>query len=175
MQTEQVNSEMKTMSWFFVKHDNRLRRVASRILKRGTCTLQDSHALVSETFLRIAHCSCAGDDRFMALAKKAMRSIVADDHRRHSTLRRGGAVHHSHLYDEVPSTRAPDEDVGYWERLGRLGEDDFDVCFSLWLWSHGYSQPEIAKLMGLSVTSVYRLIRKGKRWYGRAERLTRCL
>lgn len=165
MAMRQVDGPVNTMARLFSKHDSQLRRAARRILRRGTCTLQDSHALVSETFLRIAHCSCAGDDEFMALARRVMRSIVVDDLRRNSTLKRGGAVHHNDLYDEVPSARVPDEDVGYWQLLRRLGKDDLAVCFALWLWSHGYTQPEIAALMGVSVSSVYRRIRKGKRWY----------
>jgi len=146
-----------------------LHRLAQRCMRHESPghTLQPT-ALVNEAWLRLADMEVEWQDRlhFFRIAARQMRRILVDHARRRSSARQGGHLKRC-LYSE--ELAAPQDELPQYLLLDRLlGElEAFDSraarLFELRLFS-GLSNPDIARLENLSLSTVERDIRLAKAW-----------
>jgi RNA polymerase sigma factor (TIGR02999 family) len=139
-----------------------LRQIAHRHVRNSPAghTLATT-ALVHELYLRLAgvtEASWGGRAQFFAFCSKAMRRILIDHARRHSTLKRGGARVRVPLTDSTAAVEAEAAELialdeamtllaAHDERMARIVECRF---------FGGLSVPETAEALGASPRTVNR-------------------
>ena len=147
-----------------------LHGIARRQLRRMSFgeTL-DATGLVHETYLKLVDRSQGHfQDRrhFFAVSAHAMRQIIVDHARRRSAQKRGGGESPRSL-DEARGVA--DEEAQRilelneaLERLARIDENLQKVVDCRYF--AGYSEPETAEALGVSVTTVQRLWKRARVW-----------
>jgi RNA polymerase sigma factor (TIGR02999 family) len=150
-----------------------LRRVAHRQLhaERQEHTLGTT-GLVHEAYLRLVdqnRVEYRDRRHFFALAARAMRRVLVDYARRYRAQKRGGATRPVSL-DEgaLPAAERADNVLALDEALTRLAE--FDARLSQVVecrFFGGYSEEEIAEVVGVDPRTVRRDWVKAKSWLSR--------
>ena len=150
-----------------------LRRVAHRQLtaERGDHTLGTT-GLVHEAYLRLVdQTRVEYRDRrhFFALAARAMRRVLVDYARRYRAQKRGGAASPVSL-DEgaLPAAERADNVLALDEALSRLAQLDERLSQVVECrFFGGYSEEEIAEVVGVDARTVRRDWVKAKNWLSR--------
>lgn len=151
-----------------------LKRIAHRQRRRAgeaNAPLQTT-ALVHETYLRLVDQTRARyNDRahFLAAWARAMRHALVDEARRRSTLKRGGGSPELSL-DEGKAAEhpAPELVLEVNEALERLaGRDPHLQQIVECRFFAGFTEPETAEALQLSLRSVQRGWWKARAWLGR--------
>jgi RNA polymerase sigma factor (TIGR02999 family) len=150
-----------------------LRRLAGHFLsrQRSSHTLQPT-ALVHEAYLRLArsgrigHGSDIGERQFIALAARAMRSVLVDHARSRSRQKRGGNAVRMPLDDVVDlyeqrATDLPALDEAL-EGLAAFNADEARVVELRFF--GGLSTVETAELLGVSTRTVERMWERARNW-----------
>lgn len=142
-----------------------LRAIAHRRLlggRRAGDTLSTT-ALVHEVFLRLVGRDSARDSwesraHFYAFASRAMRTILVDHARRSGAQRRGGGRPPLSLDESVLEVGAGAEDLlGVDEALTRLADVHPRMAQVVeFRFFGGFSVPEVADLLGVSIRTVER-------------------
>ncbi|HEY6554452.1 MAG TPA: sigma-70 family RNA polymerase sigma factor [Vicinamibacteria bacterium] len=148
-----------------------LRRLARRHMRREGAghTLQTT-ALVHEAFLRLADAGLPWQDRdhFFAVAATQMRRILVDHARSRIRSKRGGGARPLPLpLDDALAApaRSSDDLLAVDEALDRLSERDARKGRVVELhFFGGLSYPEIARLLGVSLSTVRLDMRFAKAW-----------
>ncbi len=152
-----------------------LRRAAARVLAAE----HDGHTflptdLVHEAWLRLGIARPAGPaalpaaDRshFVALTIRAMRQVLVDHARRRGSAKRGGAAVRVTFEERDGGARtSPEELMALFDALDRLGEVDVrlqQVVEHRYL--AGFTDPEIAELLGVTARTVQRDWVKARAW-----------
>ena len=140
--------------------------------RRGGQTLQPT-ALVHEAFLKFADDSPPevgrGRSHFLAIAAKAMRSVLVDHARARKTLKRGGAGDRIPLegLDDFFDGRPPDL-LNLDAALEKLARADPEIASVVELrFFGGLSVEEAAGVLGVSVPTVVRSWRLARIWLQR--------
>lgn len=142
-----------------------LRRIAhARLYVKGAQPLISTTELVHESFLRFTRArSLALEDRrhFFTYAATVMRNVTIDLAREHLAERRGGGSAHLPLDEldpaEHPAAAADETLLQVHAALDDLERLDPALARVVEMqYFAGYSQPEIAELLGLSERSVRR-------------------
>ncbi|MDA0811128.1 MAG: ECF-type sigma factor [Verrucomicrobia bacterium] len=149
---------------------NELRRLAARKMahERPGQTLQPT-ALVHEAWLRLVKDEAARFENrahFFAAAGEAMRRILVESVRRKKRWKRGGDAERVDLDSGELASPLPDDELllldEALDRLAVLDSRSADVvklCFFV-----GLTQPQAAKELGVSLTTVERLWSFARAW-----------
>ena len=147
-----------------------LRRLAAHKLAGEAAgqTLQPT-ALVHEAYLRLvskADRQWDGRRHFFGAAAEAMRRILVENARRKRCLKRGGQLERVDLEAvQLPSPMPDDDLLALDEALDRLAKSDprgaevVKLCFFV-----GLSQPQAAKELGLSLSTLERTWAYARAW-----------
>jgi RNA polymerase sigma factor (TIGR02999 family) len=148
-----------------------LRWRAERLMAgaRPDHTLQPT-ALVNEAWLRLAggnRGGWQGRAHFLAVAARAMRSVLVDHARSHGRRKRGGGGERIELDAAVASYAAKDYDLlAVNEALERLHAIDPDLGRLVELrFFGGLTIPETAAVIGASTATVERNWRTARTWF----------
>jgi RNA polymerase sigma factor (TIGR02999 family) len=146
-----------------------LRRVAAGLMRgeRADHTLQPT-ALVHEAVARLidqgALQQAANRRAFFGAAARAMRQVLVDHARQHGAQKRGGDQQRQALDEGLAFTAGPDVDVlalhEGLERLAALHERQARVVELHYF--GGFTVPEVADLLGASVSLVEGDLRKAR-------------
>jgi RNA polymerase sigma factor (TIGR02999 family) len=136
-------------------------------------TLQAT-ALVHEAWLRLGGEQQCWENRahFFAAAGEAMRRILVENARRKSRLKRGGNLERVNLEDvDLPSPMPDEELLGLDEALSGLEKTDARAAEVVKLrFFVGLTHEQIAKELGVSVSTVERTWSWARAWLFRAFR-----
>ena len=151
-----------------------LRRVARGYMSRERPghTLQAT-ALVNEAFMRLCAWNGASlKDRshFFAVSARLMRNILVDRARAQSSVKRGGELLRITLADNLPTaSKDPEPDyIGLDEALKRLEAIDSRKSQTVELaFFGGLTADEIARVLGVSESTVMRDLKFAKSWLRR--------
>ena len=139
--------------------------------ERAGHTLQPT-ALVSEVYLRLVNqheVSWQNRAQFFGIAAQMMRRILVSHARAREAKKRGGAVQHITLQEELAA--APERDLNLLaldDALNRLGTLDPDKCRLVELrFFSGLSVGETAEVMGVSSRTIDRQWQTAKAWLHR--------
>jgi RNA polymerase sigma factor (TIGR02999 family) len=150
-----------------------LKRIAhARLRRQGQADGMHTTTLVHESFLRLMQARTLElHDRrhFFAYAAKMMRNIIVDAAREHLAQRRGGDVEHVTLGDgdtlHPAVAGGGDELVQLHDALRRLEALDPDLAELVEMrYFGGYSDEEIAGLLGVTDRTVRRRWDKARAW-----------
>lgn len=150
-----------------------LRRMAiSRAASQGSGSVLQATALVNEAYLKLrpGNGKWEGRAHFFGAAARAMRNIVADDARRRSRAKHGGAFIHVELDSQVqaPSLGVPGHVLEINDALERLLEEQPGAARVVELrYFAGLSDAETAKALGVSLRTVFRQWAFAKAWLSR--------
>ena len=147
-----------------------LRLLAQRYLRRERDghTLETS-ALVNEAYMKLLgqnRVAWQGRSHFYAIAAQTMRRILVDHARSHSYQKRGGEARKLPLDEalQVAAERPPDL-VALDQALDRLAEVDVERAHLVELrFFGGLTHPEIAEVLGVSLSTVERQWRLARAW-----------
>jgi RNA polymerase sigma factor (TIGR02999 family) len=147
-----------------------LRRIAAAKMAREKPgqTLQAT-ALVHEAYLRLAGENRSepwrGRRQFFAAASEAMRRILVESARRKRTLRRSGGERVEAEIELIEANRPPEEILALHEALDQLAQTDPQKAELVKLrYFGGMTIPEIAKVQGISASSVDRQWAYARAW-----------
>ncbi len=150
-----------------------LRRLAGRQMRGQPAnhTLQPT-ALAHEVFLRLIrqdHVGPADRGRFLALAARAMRSVLVDHARRRSADKRGGRARRLPFDEVLDSFEARSGELVALDRaLAGLAETNQRHARIVELrFFGGMTQEEVAELLGVSLRTVEREWRLARAWLKR--------
>ena len=150
-----------------------LRKIARRRLRRerGDHTLQPT-ALVHEAYLKLVgqdDANWQGRAHFFAVAAQVMRRILVDHARGHKADKRWGKVERLPLDDQVfADERFYPQIVILNEALDRLQKHDLRQCQIVEMrFFGGFSEEEIAEVVGISVRTVKRDWKVARAWLHR--------
>ena len=150
-----------------------LRRVArSRLHQQGRPESLNTTSLVHESFVRLAGAaSLRIEDRghFFAYAAKTMRHVIIDSAREHLAECRGGGAEHLTLGGtaalQVPDTSSSEDLLRVNDALKDLEAIDPELAELVEMrYFGGYSEVEIAELMGVTERTVRRRWDKARAW-----------
>lgn len=151
-----------------------LKRIAHvRLYRQGGPAHLGTTALVHESFMRMVEsCHLRWQDRahFLAYAAKTMRHIIVDLARRQLAQCRGGDQIHVTL--DTSLHEGADGDASEWivavhEALSGLEDIDADLARVVEMrYFAGYTDLEIAELLGCSERTVRRQWDKARAWLG---------
>jgi RNA polymerase sigma factor (TIGR02999 family) len=150
-----------------------LKRIArSRLHQQGHGDGLHTTTLVHESFVRLVHAKALnlqGRRHFFAYAAKVMRNIIVDSAREHQAERRGGGAEHVTLSgDEVEQLADGDgsaELVAVHDAVRALETVDPDLAELVEMrYFGGYSDEEIAQLLGVTDRTVRRRWDKARAW-----------
>jgi len=134
--------------------------------ERGDHTLQAT-ALVHEAFVRLVDVKVAGESRgqFIALAARAMRSILVDHARTKGRVKRGGDAVRVTLDEGVAIGGPLDGLIEIYQALTRLAEIDARKADIVELHTFGgLTYAEIAGVLKISESTVRADMRFSKAW-----------
>jgi len=150
-----------------------LRRIARR-LRGQSCaseTMQTT-ALIHEAYLKLRSVSTWNDrQHFLRAAAMAMRQVLVDDVRSRLAQRRGGGAPHVELdaAEEVAATDETDDRIAAidqaLQRLTRLNPRLAQTVECRYF--AGYTEPETAEALGVSLATVQRDWAKARAWLHR--------
>lgn len=149
-----------------------LRRQAAFFLgrERPGQNLQPT-ALVNEAFLRLLgqrEVEWKNRRHFFAVAAMAMRRILVDAARRRSALRRGGDPVRVSLSAAEPLTEPDVDQIALHQALEALGRvDSRQETIVTMRYFGGLSVPDVAEILGLSVSTVEADWRMARAWLHR--------
>jgi RNA polymerase sigma factor (TIGR02999 family) len=149
-----------------------LRRVARRHMRRerGGHTLQTT-ALVHEAFLRLADADLPWQDRdhFFSVAAIQMRRVLVDHARARIRSKRGGGARALPLDEALAAPARSSQDLlEVDEALTRLSAQDARKSRVVELhFFGGLGYPEIARVLGVSLSTVRLDMRFAKAWLRR--------
>jgi RNA polymerase sigma factor (TIGR02999 family) len=156
-------------SALFAAAYNELCRLArTKLHLGGRNAMLETASLVHECYMRDAR---AGELRainrqgFFCYASRIMQSVILDEVRRQRTQRRGANVPHITMCDEIASSLADDEATArrVHEALEVLQESEAPLGQVILLrYFGGYTEPEIAKTLGVTERTVQRHCKKGR-------------
>jgi len=147
-----------------------LKRVArSRLRQQGRADAMNTTMLVHESFVRLVGAQGLRlEDRrhFFAYAAKTMRHIIIDNARELLAERRGGDAEHVTLGDEALQIAANGGDlVRVGDALHELETLDPELAELVEMrYFGGYSEAEIAELLGVAERTVRRRWDKARAW-----------
>jgi len=147
-----------------------LKRVArSRLRQQGRADAMNTTMLVHESFVRLVGAQGLRlEDRrhFFAYAAKTMRHIIIDNARELLAERRGGDAEHVTLGDEALQIAANGGDlVRVGDALHELEALDPELAELVEMrYFGGYSEAEIAELLGVAERTVRRRWDKARAW-----------
>ena len=136
---------------------------------RGSVTLQPT-ALVHEAWLRLVPGTSGSDwnDRghFLAVASKAMRSVLVDAARRRNAQKRGGGAQRVELEDLVAAyERNAGDLLALDEALAKLAQRDEELVRIVELrFFAGASVEDTARTLGVSESTVVRGTQVARAW-----------
>ena len=148
-----------------------LRKIAhSRLRTQGGVAHLGTTALVHESFLRLidsAQLQLTDRKHFFTYAAKTMRNIIIDFAREHLADRRGGGVKPLHLDNELDSRIGGDAGdstlIEINDSLLALEAVDPDLAQIVEMrYFAGYSEAEVAELLGTSTRTVRRQWKKAR-------------
>jgi len=124
--------------------------------------------LVHESWLRLVRVADPGWEgrrHFFGAAARAMRNILVEQARRRST-RGGDAASEDDLAGVLPEPGVPVEDVlSLGEALERLEKEHQRAAEVVWLrFFNGFTMPETAEVMGISLATAEREWRFARAW-----------
>jgi len=147
-----------------------LHRLAQRALARAPVapTLQTT-ALLNEAWMRVGEGEgrdFEGREHFLAVAARAMRSVLVDHARRRASQKRGGGVQRLDLDEVVELMEARSEGlVALDDALNEFAEVDETMARIVELrFFGGMTHPEIARALGQSLRSVERSWSTARAW-----------
>ena len=150
-----------------------LKVLARRYLstQRAGHTLQPT-ALVHEAYLRVARrpdIPALGSQHFVALAARAMRSVLVDHARSRNRQKRGGQCLRMPLDDVVDSYERRSGDLGALdEALERLAAESAETARLVELrFFGGVSSLEASAILGVSARTAERLWERARAWLRR--------
>jgi len=146
-----------------------LKRVArARLHQQGRGDAMSTTMLVHESFVRLvgAHGLRLEDRRhFFAYAAKTMRNIIIDSVRERLAERRGGGAEHATLGEAVHVADAGGELIRVAEALQELEAVDAELAELVEMrYFGGYSEAEVAELLGVAERTVRRRWDKARSW-----------
>ena len=146
-----------------------LKRVArSRLHQQGRGNAMNTTMLVHESFVRLVGArDLRLEDRrhFFAYAAKTMRSVIIDSVREHLAERRGGGAEHATLGEAMHVADASGELLRVSEALQELETVDAELAELVEMrYFGGYSEAEIAELLGVAERTVRRRWDKARSW-----------
>ncbi len=145
-----------------------LRRLARRIRSGRAGATLSTTALVHEAYLKLdPSAELIGERRadFFAVAAWAMRAVLSDAARRQRSGKRGGGVGPVTLGDDAPNPVRPEALLALDEALDRLRALDARRARVVdYRFFAGLTMPEIAELLGTSVSTVERDWRAARAW-----------
>jgi len=127
-------------------------------------------ALVNEAFLKLVDVEFRGSSKgaFMALAAKAMRSILVDQARAQNRAKRGGGLVQVTLSDVHDDTPKPEDILIVDEEIGKLAKIDERMANIVEMKVFGgLTYDEIATLLSLSSATVRADMKFGLAWLKR--------
>ena len=152
---------------------NELRRLAAHYLsdERAADTLQPT-ALVHEAYVRLVEQSMPDwqcRTHFFGVAAHLMRQILVDHARQHRSAKRGSGAAAESLDEAVAFSTAKSNDViALDDALSALASVDERKCKVIELrYFGGFSVPETAEALGISVATVGREQRMAEAWLHR--------
>jgi len=149
-----------------------LRTLATTYMRRERRghTLQAT-ALVNEALVRVVgsrkRMEFIDEHHFYAVAARIMRHVLVDHAKAHRRQKRGGGNHEELLADNIgaPTTDGGINLAELDELLEKLAAVQADAAHVIELYYFaGLSQPEIAKVMDVSLSAVERRMRFAKAW-----------
>ena len=150
-----------------------LKRIArARLYSQGRGDGMQTTTLVHESFLKLVEGKLARlDDRrhFFAYAAKTMRHLIIDSAREHLAERRGAGAEHVTLgaAEQVPSVGAGNDEqlLQVHAALAELENLDPGLAELVELrYFGGYTETEVAGLLGVNERTVRRRWNKGRAW-----------
>lgn len=149
-----------------------MRPIAASLLGNPAGKTLQPTAVVSEAFVRLANnpeLRVHSREHLVCLAARAMRFLIADQARQHSTARRGGGMARISLSEIGTDNKTHDYDaVDIHDALSRL--EDFSTRQAQVVelrFFGGLSVPEIATAIGVSQRTIRDDWRFAKAWLGR--------
>ena len=131
-------------------------------------------ALVHEAWLKLGSDSHAWDNRahFFGTAARAMRNILVDEARRKARLKHGGGAQHEELHTGLAIGDGPNVEVLALEEALRELEASHERPAQVVVFRYfaGLEYVDIAKMMGLSESTVKRDWMFARTWLRRALR-----
>jgi len=149
-----------------------LRRIASRVARRNAPGTLATTALVNEAYLKLLGRQpgdWADRSHFFAVAARAMRFIQVDHARQRSAVKRGSGLKRLDLdLSELPIEDQAERVIEISAALENLSLIDPRMTQVVECrFFAGYSEEEIAGIMGVSDRTVRRLWVKAKAWLGK--------
>lgn len=149
-----------------------LKRIArARLYSQGRGNAMQTTTLVHESFLKLVEGKLARlEDRrhFFAYAAKTMRHLIIDNAREHLAERRGAGAEHVTMSaaEALAAGSGSDEQLlRVHEALGELEKIDPELAELVELrYFAGYTEPEVAELLGVNERTVRRRWDKGRAW-----------
>jgi RNA polymerase sigma factor (TIGR02999 family) len=147
-----------------------LRTLAHQRLRRAPSEQSlNTTGLVNEAYLRLADSgaqSFENRDHFLAFASHVMRSVLVDNARRRTAVKRGGGAALGELHEETWVTEIDNEKVTELdEALTRLEElDERQARMVEQRYFGGLTLEEIAATMSVSLATVKRDLRSARAW-----------
>lgn len=150
---------------------NQLRKIAAQQMRReSSSNLLQTTAVVHEAFLRMKD-SPAAEDRshFLAAASVAMRRVLIDEARKRNCVKRGGRQNNVSL-DESNLALGKSQFVATelhaaLVALSEVSEQEAKIIEMITF--GGLTGEEVAKILGISASTVDRRIRAAKAWLRR--------
>lgn len=145
---------------------------AARMLRRERPdhTLE-TQALVNEAYLRLVdqrRVQWRDRGHFFAVAAQSMRRILVDHARRRLGAKRGGGARPLELDENLAFNQRPAELIALDEALEILAAHDEEKAHLVELrFFAGFSNPQIAEMLGTSLSSVERQWRLARAWLHR--------
>ena len=147
-----------------------LRTLAHLRLRRAPAEQSlNTTGLVNEAYLRLVESGAASfenRDHFLAFASRVMRSVLVDNARRRTAVKRGGGAALGELHEETWVTEIDNEKVTELdEALTRLEQlDERQARMVEQRYFGGLTLEEIAGTMDVSLATVKRDLRSARAW-----------
>lgn len=154
------NAELRSNAELFSTLYRELRELAGRQLRRNAGVAQSPTTLLHEAYLGMRANNAQFPDRarFMAYAARVMRGLIIDFVRERRALKRGGSFEITHLPTEGMEPQADERElVRLSEAIDVLAVREPALAQVVDLkYFCGYTNEEIAALLGVSAKTVYR-------------------
>ncbi len=167
-----TNGDSGSVERLFTEVYAELRLVAGRIFRgQSPRTLQPT-ALVNEAYLKLvehADAGWSGRSHFLAVAARAMRQVLVDDHRQRGAAKRGGDRERCSLSGvEMGLPKAELDPIDLDSALSKLAQlDEREARVVELRFYSGLGMDEIASVLGVSKSTVEGDWRHARAWLHR--------